>query len=152
MQQAVERDLSYWLTYRKTMTDRFMPPMRTVKDLYYKKPFWYPFRFTLTSQQTLEFRQTARRNFKLVTLAGLAPSVAGFLSAYSVQIYDVGARRGFSRLSVWNQNFAGTGPQRYWIREPYLFRAGTTIMVQVHNLTTAALTSEFVLEGVNTDA
>lgn len=148
---SAERDLTYWLSYRKGLTDRYMPPMRIVKDLYYKKPFWYPFRFTLTSQQTLEFRQTARHNFKLVTLATVVDERQGGVSQYSAQIYDVGNRRGFSRLSVWQGNIAGTGQQKYWVREPYLFRAGTTILLQVKNLTTNTITTEVVMEGINTD-
>src|SRR5690348_568022 len=126
-----------------------MPPMRVVKDLYYKQPFWYPFRFTLTPQQTLEFRQTARRNFKMVTLACVSGGAGN--ATFSAQIYDVGTRTAFSRLSVWQGNFAGSGQHKYWIREPHLFRAGTTILMQVKNLTTANLTAEVVLEGVNTD-
>ena len=146
-----ERDLTYWLSYRKILTDRFMPPMRVVKDLYYKKPFWYPFRFTLTSQQTLEFRQTARHNFKLVTLSCVFDERQEGAQQFSAQIYDVGRRHGFSRLSVWQGNFAGSGQHKYWFRNPYLFRAGTTILMQVKNLTTNTITTEVVMEGVNTD-
>jgi hypothetical protein len=128
-----------------------MPPMRVVKDLYYKMPFWYPFRFTLTSQQTLEFTQVARHNFKLLTLASIILKTEVEAGSYSAQIYDVARRRSFSRLPVWDGNLGGVAGQRYWIREPYLFRAGTTILVQVHNLTTNNLTAELLMEGVRTD-
>lgn len=146
-----ERDLSFWLTYRKGLTERFMPPMRVVKDLYYKQPFWYPFRFTLTSQQTLEFTQVARHNFKVLTLGSIVLASNDATPSYSAQIYDVGRRRTFSRLPVWDANLGGIAGKRYWIREPYLFRAGTTILIQVHNLTIANLTAELVMEGVRTD-
>lgn len=138
-------DLTYWLPYRKGLTDRFMPPMQRVKDLYHKRPFWYPFRFTLAAQKTMEYRQTARRDFRLVTLC----ATANVANAFSVQIYDQARRKAFSRLHVAQQNFAGTAGERYWIRYPYLFKAGSTIMVQVRNLTNAQITAEMVLEGVD---
>ncbi len=140
-------DLTYWLPYRKRLTDRFMPPMQRVKDLYHKMPFWYPFRFTLTAQQTMEYRQTARKDFRLVTLC----SASDTANAYSVQIYDQQKRRAFSRLHIAQQNFAGVAGERYWVRYPYLFKAGSTIMVQVRNLTTNPVTAELVLEGVDVE-
>ena len=141
---GVVSDLSYWLSYRKGQSDRFLPDPRWAKELYHKQPYWYAFAFTLNPQQTLEFLQVARENTWLVSIAGDSNQNAG----YQARILHARKRRFFQRLFADQANFAGTGSERYHIRTPYRVRKGDSIIVQVKNVSTAQISGQVVLEGV----
>lgn len=141
---ATISDLHYWLSYRKHTTDRFLPEPHWLKELYHRPPFWYVIPFTLTGQQTQEFRQTAKSDTWIVSLAGDSNQDAG----YQVRILDARRRRYWQTLFLNQKNAVGSGSYRYHIREPQRFRKGNTIVVEVTNLSTSALTGQVVLEGI----
>jgi hypothetical protein len=163
-QIPILEDRSFWLPYRKFLTARFLPEPVYVKDLYYKRPFWYGLDIALTSQQTLEARQAVRYGFWLLALTGTcAPGPT--LNNFQLQIYHVRSRGDsdetpwqrlktllagkFSRTLVDRLNALGTAQRKYWLRRPYRFEQGDTIIVQAKNLTTANLTARLTLEGVD---
>jgi hypothetical protein len=157
-------DRNYWLPYWKFLSVRFLAQPLHLKDLYYKRPFWYGFDIALTSQQTLEARQAVRYRFWLLALTGTTNLNPG-QDNFQLQIYHVKSRGAadetpwrrlksllagkFSRTLVDNLNALGTAQRKYWLRRPYRFEQGDTIIVQAKNLTTGALTVRICLEGVD---
>ena len=137
-------DLSYWLSYRKGATDRYLPAAIWAKLLYHKPPYWYTFAFTLNPQQTLEFLQTARENTWLVSIAGDSNQNAG----YQARVLHARKKAFFQRLFADQANFAGTGSERYHIRTPYRVRKGDSIIVQIKNVATVQISGQVVIEGV----
>lgn len=142
--EATLSDLHYWLSYRKYTTDRFLPEPRWLKELYHRPPYWYVIPFTLSGQQTLEFRQTAKSDTWIVSIAGSSNQDAG----YQVRILDAKRRRYWERLFLDQANAVGSGSYRYHIRSPQRFRRGDTIVVEVSNASTSTLTGQVVLEGI----
>lgn len=141
-------DRTYWLSNRKTLSERFLAEPRYLKDLYYKVPVWLDFPVTLAARQTLEVRQTAR--FRTWILALTGNSTNGLAAnEFSVQIYDLKSRRKFSRTAVDALSGLGSAQQKYWLRRPLRFEANATIVVQFKNLTAAGITARVCLEGVN---
>jgi hypothetical protein len=138
-------DLHYWLSYRKYITDRFLPEPRWLKELYHRPPYWYVIPFTLSGQQTAEFRQTAKSDTWIVSLAG---TVVEQSAGFQVRILDARRKRYWETLFLDQANALGTGSQRYHIRTPQRFRKGDTIVVEVTNVDTSLLTSQVVLEGI----
>lgn len=142
------RDRSFWLPYRKGLSERFLPEPLYIKDLYYKAPFWQQVDIVLTSQQTLETRQTARYRFWLLALTG-SDSAGNGLDNFMLQIFHADAKHKFSRTAVDVVNGLGTAKHKYWLRRPYRFEQGDTIIFQAKNLTKGALTAHICMEGVN---
>jgi hypothetical protein len=137
-------DLSFWLSWRKRLTDRFLPEPKWLPRLYHKPPYWYGFRFSLNAQQTLEQRQAARHNCWLVTVSGKSYNRAGF----QVRIRMVRGSVQFSQVFEDQAIAMGQGAKRYWFRIPQRMRQGDTIIVEVKNVATVAQTCEVVLEAV----
>jgi len=98
-------DLSYWLTYRKTLTDRFMPEPKWLPKLYHLPPYWYDFSFVLQPQQTLKLRQSARYDGWFLSIAGISNQDEGF----QVRVLDMKRNRFWSKVFIYEQCFSGTG-------------------------------------------
>lgn len=149
------KDLSFWLTYRKRLTDRFMPDPKWLPKLYHLPPFWYDFSFVLQSQQTLKLRQAARYDGWLVSIAGLSnqipppdppePHPAGF----QIRMLDIRHNRFWSRPFIPESNFCGTGSQRTFLRVPERFHKGDAFQIEMTNLSTNVLKGSVTMEAVH---
>jgi hypothetical protein len=139
------QDLSYWISHRKMLTDRFMPDPKWLKELYHKPPYWYTFGFTLNPQQTLEYLQTARANTWLTTITGSSTSGS---AGYQCRILHARKRHFWQRLFSDQANVVGSGSYPFRLREPYRIRAGDSIIVQVKNVATAQISGQVAIEGV----
>lgn len=138
-------DLTYWLPWRKHLTDRFMPEPKWLPLLYHKPPFWYGYPFAnLSAQKTIRLRQTMRENSWLVSLSGISNQAAGV----SVRVLDVKRYRFWSQTFIDQSNFCGTGAYKFNLRIPQYIRKGNTVMLEVKNLATVAISGEIVIEAV----
>lgn len=138
-------DLTYWLSWRKRLTDRFLPAPKWLPRLYHKPPYWYGFRFTLDGQQTLEQRQAVRHNCWLVSISGKA---YGQGASFQVRIRTVRGPYQFSQVFVDQNNAVGAGGLRYLYHTPRRLLQGNTIIVELKNVATTTQTFEVVLEAV----
>jgi hypothetical protein len=136
-------DLSYWLSYRKGLTDRFMPEPKWLPKLYHLPPYWYDFSFVLQAQQTLKLRQSAKYDGWLLSIAGFSNQSAGF----QVRMLDMKRNRFWSKIFIQEPNFAGTASQRYHLRVPQRFRRGDPFQLEMMNLSTSALKGSVTLEA-----
>ncbi len=144
-QQAPIPDLSYWLTYRKMLTDRFMPEPKWLPKLYHLPPYWYDFSFSLQPQQTLKLRQTFRYDGWLLSIAGISNQDEGF----QVRVLDMKRNRFWSKVFIYEQNFCGTGSQRFFLRTPQRFRKGDPLQVEMKNLSTSILAGSVTFEAAH---
>lgn len=156
-------DRSFWLNEHKYTTNRYLPEPVYLKDLYWKRPFWYGFDIQLKPLQTLEVRQTARYNFWLLAVTGMTPQAG--TNNFQIQIFHVKAKPDqaqspwqklktmlggkFSRTAVDMANSVGTAGHKSWLRYPYKFSQQDTIVIQAKNLTTGTITARVTLEGVD---
>ena len=138
-------DLSYWLSYRKTITDRFTPEPKWLPKLYHLPPYWYDFSFSLQPQQTLKLRQSFRYDGWLLSIAGFSNQNAGF----QVRVLDMKRNRFWSKVFIAELNFAGTGSQRFHLRVPQRFRKGDPLQVEMKNLSTNVLAGSVTFEAVH---
>ena len=160
---TVGDDRSFWLPEHKFASNRYLPAPVYLKDLYWKRPFWYGFDIPLKGQQTLEIRQTARYNFWLLAITGTTAHRG--TNNFQIQIFHVRAKPvseqspwqrlksllggKFSRTAVDQANSVGTASHKSWLRYPYKFSQGDTIVIQAKNLMTDPLTARVTLEGVD---
>jgi hypothetical protein len=137
-------DLSYWLSYRKTITDYYVPDPRWAKEFYGKPHIWYSWAFDLQPQQTLEYSQSMRNPSWLISCNGYANQTAGWQG----RILHVRRHRQIQTLYADQALMIGSGSYTYFIREPYRVRMGDSIILAVKNVSTSVLTGQMVMEAV----
>ena len=144
-QQPPIPDLTYWLSYRKTLSDRFLPEPKWLPKLYHLPPYWYDFSFSLAAQQTLKLRQSFRYDGWMISIAGVSNQDAGF----QVRVLDMKRNRFWSKVFVAELNFSGTGSLRYHLRVPQRFRKGDPLQIEMKNLSLNTLEGSITFEAVH---
>lgn len=156
--------LGVWLSRRKLWTRAFVPGRKDRVQLRGKRPFWMTFGgvtsvgnvpgpVTIPANQMVELRQFCASDF-IWYAAMINTTVGGTASnpGVRVQVRDLSSQPGkgkkFSLTGVNDINFAGSAQDTRYLRKPYRFHAGHTIVVRILNLQAVNNNVQLVLEGV----
>jgi hypothetical protein len=156
--------LGVWLSTRKLWTRAFVPGRMDRLQLRGRRPFWMTFGgvtsvgnvpgpVTIPASQWVELRQVCQSDF--IWYGSMINTTVGGTSAnpgVRVQIRDLSTQPGkgkkLSLTGVNDANFAGNAQNPRYLRKPYRFHKGHTIVVRIQNLQTVSNNVQLVLEGV----
>lgn len=150
--------LGIWLSRRKMWSRAFVPARKDRVQLRGRRPFWVCFGgqtgpVTIAANQYVELRYVCQSDFiwygtTINTTVGGTASNPGV----RVQLRDLSTQPGkgkkFSGIGVNDINFGGSAQDTFYLRKPYRFHAGHTIVVKILNLQSVSNNVQLVLEGV----
>jgi hypothetical protein len=155
--------LGVWLSRRKLWSRAFLPSRADRVQLRGKRPFWFTFggidsngvegAVAIPANQYVELRHVCQSDFICYGMM-ISSSVGGTGTnpGIRVQVRDMSAtpRKGkrFSLTGVNDTNFGGSAQNPRYLRKPYRFHAGHTILVKILNLQGQTNNAQVVLEGV----
>lgn len=150
--------LGVWLNRRKLWTRAFVPARKDRAQLRGRSHFSVVFGgptgpVTIPANQYVELRYVCQSDF--VWYAAMINTTVGGTAAnpgVRVQLRDLSTQPGkgkkFSGIGANDSNFAGSAQDTRYLRKPYRFHAGHTIVVKILNLQAVANNVQLVLEGV----
>jgi hypothetical protein len=150
--------LGVWLSRRKLWTRGFVPGRKDRVQLRGKRPFWMTFGgvtgpVTIPANQWVELRQVCQSDFICYSMM-INTTVGGTAAnpGVRVQVRDVSSQKGRSKklslTGVNDSNFAGSAQDPRYLRKPYRFHQGHTIVVRIQNLQAASNNVQLVMGGV----
>lgn len=150
--------LGLWLSTGKLASRAFVPSAKDRKPLLGLRPFWQVFGgqtgdVTIPANQWVELRQVCQSDFIAHSIM-ISTTVGGTSANPGVraQIRDMSTMPGkgskFSISGVNDVNFGGSARHPFFLRKPYRFRAGHTIVVRIQNLQASANNVQVVISGV----
>jgi hypothetical protein len=150
--------LGVWLNRRKLWTRAFVPARKDRAQLRGRNHFSVVFGgptgpVTIPANQYVELRYVCQSDF--VWYAAMINTTVGGTAAnpgVRVQLRDLSTQPGkgkkFSGIGANDSNFAGSAQDTRYLRKPYRFHAGHTIVVKILNLQAVPNNVQLVLEGV----
>jgi hypothetical protein len=152
--------LGVWLSRRKLWSRGFLPSRKDRVQLRGKPTFFVTFGgvtgpVTIPANQFVELRYIVQNDF-IWYASMINTSVGGSSSnpGVRVQLTEVstqpgrGKRFGPRMLGTNDSNFAGSAQDTHYLRKPYRFYAGRTIIAKIQNLQNQSNNVQLVLEGV----
>lgn len=150
--------LGVWLNRRKLWTRAFVPARKDRVQLRGRRPFSVVFGgptgpVAIPANQYVELRYVCQSDF--IWYASMINTTVGGTAAnpgVRVQLRDLSTQPGkgkkFSGIGANDSNFAGSAQDTRYLRKPYRFHAGHTIVVKILNLQAVSNNVQLVLEGV----
>jgi len=150
--------LGVWLSTRRLWTRAFIPDRKDRVQLRGLRPFWVAFGdvtgpASIPASQFVEKRYVCQSDF--IWYASMINTTVGGTASnpgVRVQIRDLSTSPGrgkkLSLTGVNDSNFAGSAQNPRYLRKPYRFHKGHTIVVRIQNLQTQTNNVQLVLEGV----
>lgn len=150
--------LGLWLPIRKLVSSAYSPNRRDRAQLLGGRPFFQVFGggtgdVTIPAGQWVELTQVFQTDFIAHTIM-VSTSQGGTSASPGVrlQIRDMstqpGRQKRFSLVGVNDVNMGGTARRPFFLRKPYRFVAGHTILVKIQNLQAVANNVQVVIAGV----
>lgn len=156
--------LGLWLSRRKLWSRAFVPARKDRVQLRGRRPYSVVFGgntavgnvpgpVTIPASQYVELRYVCQSDF--IWCATMINTTVGGTAAnpgVRVQLRDISTSPGrgkkFAGIGVNDSNFGGSAQDTRFLRKPYRFHAGHTILVKILNLQTQSNNVQLVLEGV----
>lgn len=150
--------LGLWVAYAKLASRAYVPTRRDRVKLAGKRPFDIVFGgaqddVSLPSQQSIQLRYTVQSDFIATAIAVSATVSSQALPGARIAVFDLSTMKGKGKKlsttgGVNSVNFGGDGRHQRFLRKPYTFRAGHTIIVKITNLRAATNKVQVVISGV----
>lgn len=149
--------LGLWISYAKLASKGRVPSRRDRVQLRHKRPFDIVFGgpqddISLAANQSIELRYTLQSDFIAYSIQVSATTSSAASPGCRVGIKDLTTmpKKGkkFSNSVVNNVNFGGSGSKPRFLRKPYRFHAGRTIVVKIANMRNVTNNIQVVISGV----
>lgn len=146
-----------YLPSAKLASKAFMAGKRDRKAIRGGRPFWFVFGgptgdVSLGANQWVELRHKLQSDFILLAVMGSATVGTAASPGFRFQIQDLsimpGKGKKFALAGVNNVNGAGTAKHPFFLRKPYRFVAGRTVVAKLQNLQSSTNNVQLVLYGV----
>jgi len=149
--------LGVYVPYGKLSSRVYVPTRRDRAPLAGKRPFDIVFggaqdEVSIAASQTTELRYTLQSDFIATTIMVSATSSSQASPGCRIGVKDLSTMPGkgkkLSNTLVNNVNWGGSGQKPKFLRKPYTFKAGRTILVTITNLRTTTNKVQVVISGV----